>query len=402
MNYQRGNLNFDWNLPSKKITNLKLNNADFDTEFAKQILKIDKNQGHPYSLKRRFFLPKEIEDSLNEFFNAIKEIKTKDKDDVLAAYLATYIFNRLAGFWENQLLKNGSYITGVTFWQEILSTALEWESNNPPVTIHKGTPFFFVAYNFLLNGDRDNGFTYLYNALEDDKKLPQLNYPKDAPAYLTAIMSEKPRNFMFPQVRDLRLFLGSFLSKYNKIFTKLTIGDFDTKFLENTDLFDIALIFVYNFKFVYDQSKNASPTLLQNDFSRLKIINLFFNFGLIIHEILRYSESGHRNTPKMMKESVSWWAETKCGVNQNTFNNLISPSGLNLNQSTLDQLIPTLLSNIQNPTNNIPKEVYIMMIAYKLRNHGAHNLNQQTILDTKYNEILTNLFYALFLAIQSI
>jgi len=401
MNYQRGNLDFDWD-GSTKISNLKLNSANFDLKFQQDLLLINKNQGHPNSLKRKFFLPKEIENSLNEFFEAIKEIKNKDKDDVLAAYLASYIYQQLAGFWTTQLLNNGLFITGVTFWQEIISITLVWESKNTPLTIHKGTPFFFLAHNCLQNGDRDNGFTYLYNAIEDDKKLPSLNYPKIAPANLTATMSQKPQNYMFPQVRDLRLFLSSsFLSKYNQIFPKLTMGDFDSKFLENPALFDIAAFFVYNFKFVFDQSKNTTISLLQNDFSRLKILDLFFNFGLIIDEILRFATANPGTSP-MMKESVATWAASKHNISQNTFDNLIGSNGLNLNSLDPDTIIPTLLSNIQNPTQNIPKEVYIMLIAYKLRNHGGHNLHQQTVLSTKYPQILENLLFSLFMAIQSI
>mgnify|MGYP000276412966 CR=1 FL=1 len=401
MNYQRGNLDFDWD-GSTKISNLKLNSANFDTKFQQDLSLIDKNQGHPSSLKRAFFFSKKIEDSLNEFFEAIKEIKNKDKDDVLAAYLASYIYERLAGFWKNQLLKDGLFITGVTFWQEIISQTLEWESKNSPIKIHKGTPFFFLAHNCLLIGDRDNGFTYLYNALEDDKKLPSLNYPHDAPAYLTAIMSEKPNNYMFPQVRDLRNFLGSFLQKYNQSFPRLSIGDFDSKFLENTQLFDVAAFFVYNFKFVFDQSKNTTAQLLQNDFSRLKILDLFFNFGLIIDEVLHFSASTHNQNPNMMKEAVAWWAESQFNVTQNDFNNLIGSNGLNLKSQSLDSIMPTLLSNIQNPTQNIPKEVYIMLVTYKIRNHAGHNINQQTVLSTDYDEILEKLMFSLFFAIQSI
>lgn len=401
MNYQRANLNFDWDSSTKTFSNMTLNSNDFDSKFQQDLLLIDISQGHPYSLRHRFFLPKEIENSLNEFFEAIKEIKNKDNDDALSAYLASYIYERLAGFWKNQLLSKGLFATGVSFWQDVISTTLKWESQNTPLTVHKGTPFFFLAHNCLQNGDRDNGFTYLYNALEDDKKLPSLNYPENAPAYLTAIMSQKPKNFMFPQVVDLRLYLSSFLSNYNQIFPKVTMYDFDSKFLENVDLFDVAAFFVYNFKFVYDQSKNTSTSLLQNDFSRLKILDLFFNFGLIIDEILRYAIAP-QGTTSMMKESVARWANSEYAITQNAFDNLIGSNGLNLNSSTPDTVIPLLLSNIQNPSQNIPKEVYIMILAYKLRNHGGHNIHQQNILSTRYDEILENLLFALFLSIHSI
>ena len=131
-------------------------------------------------------------------------------------------------------------------------------------------------------------------------------------------------------------------------------------------------------------------------------MDLFFNFGLIIDEILRYAASRNGTTPNMMKESVTRWSSSKYGVTQNTFDELIGTNGLNLNPLDLDTIIPILLSNIQNPTQSIPKEVYIMLVAYKLRNHGGHNLHQQTTLSSNYSDILENLLYSLFLAIQTI
>jgi hypothetical protein len=61
------------------------------------------------------------------------------------------------------------------------------------VKIHKGTPYFFLAESYLLTGDRELGFLYLYNAIEEDKALarfaPSLNYLNKSPAYLTATMT---------------------------------------------------------------------------------------------------------------------------------------------------------------------------------------------------------------------
>ncbi len=103
-----------------------------------------------------------------------------------------------------------------------------------------------------------------------------------------------------------------------------------------------------------------------------------------------------------MGEAVSWWVTNKMGMTQPQFESLIGTSGLNLNKTLPNDILPVLLSNIQNPPEGIKKEVYVMLIAYRLRNYAGHNLNQQTILSTKFNEILTQLFFSLFLVIQSL
>ncbi|HKU33829.1 MAG TPA: hypothetical protein VJR22_08300 [Candidatus Nitrosotalea sp.] len=402
MAYQRKNLTFNWDSTNRQINNLMFKGQNL-LGYARLLLQSqDSNQGHPFSIQRRFFVTSEIEELCEEVFSSVKEVKLQDNDDIMAAYLATSLFNYLAEYWEDKLLKNGLYLTGVSFWQEIISITKVWESKNSPHLIHKGTPFFFLAYNCLLNGDRENGFTYLYNAIEDDKKLGIPNYPKDGAAYLTATMSDKPQNYAYPFVRDLRLLLSQYFIKFNLDFSpRFTMANFEGKFLENVDLSDVVYFFVYNFQFVYDLSHNTNYDLLQNDFSRLKILDLFFNFGLIIDEVLKYSASRVQHIGSGMKDYVSWWAENKMGFPIQQFDNLIGTNGLNLNATSPDNIIPYLLTNVQNPSNGIKKEVYAMLIAYKLRNHAGHNLDQQMVVTTKYDEILNCMFYSLFLALQS-
>lgn len=401
MNYCAANLIFDWD-GSRIISNLTINGHDCENLFRQLLPNIDKNQGHPYSLRKRFLFDRRIEELCEEFFEGIKEIQTTTDDNIVTAYLASYLYERFAGYWKNELLLHGLYVTGVSFWQEIISITKEWESRNRPMTIHKGTPFFFLSHNCLINGDRDNGFTYLYNALEDDKKLHGINYPQDAPAYLTATMSDRPRNFMYPQVSSLQLFLEKYISKFRTISSiSFTMNDFKTKFLENLNLADTVAFFVYNLQFIHDQEKNTNYSIMQNDFSRLKILDLFFNFGLIIDKILTNAASIHGRTVIDMKASVQWWAETKFSISQVTFDNLIGTHGLNLNHTEPDLILPTLISNINNPSQ-YPRDLYFMLIAYRLRNYAGHNLTQQTVLSLRYNEVLECLFFALFIAIDSI
>jgi len=400
MNIKCVKLSIDYDPSSNKVSKIILNGEALRPQVLTLLKQHSKDQGHPFTTKVRYFFDKQIETICKEVFEAVKEIKTKYNNDLLAAYVASALFESFAGYWRPELLGYGLLKTGVSFWQEVISLTLEWESKNKPITIHKGTPFFFLAFNCLENGDKDNGFTYLYNALEDDKKLPQLNYPQDSPAYFTATMSDKPQNYMYSLVRDQRLLLSNFLIKHKSEFSELKLIDFDKKFLQNLDLADVVYFFVYNFHTIFDQDRNTNQVILQNEFSRLKVLDLFFNMGLIINQILSYAASQAGATCTKMKEVIAWWAENNLGVNQTTFNSLIGTSNLNLNSQTPDQVLPTLLTNIRNPSGGIPKEVYVMLVAYKIRNHGGHNINQQQILTSRYDEILSRLFNALFLAVQ--
>ncbi|MGE5661954.1 MAG: hypothetical protein ACM3X1_06865 [Ignavibacteriales bacterium] len=70
---------------------------------------------------------------------------------------------------------------GIQLWKKILEITSKWEAKNHNVTIHKGTAYFFLAESYLLVGDDDMAFLYLFNALVDDIRLgnwvPSMNYP---------------------------------------------------------------------------------------------------------------------------------------------------------------------------------------------------------------------------------
>jgi len=401
MKIRRGKLVIHYDTQTNKISKLYLNDAELSITITSFLIKLDKNQGHPFSSQIQYLFPKEIKEICFETFDAIKEIKNIDNNDILAAYTASNLFESFSGYWRTELLSYGLLYTGVSFWQELISITLDWESKNTPVTIHKGTPFFFLSYNCLHNGDRDSGFTYLHNAIVDDMKLPTLNYPDDAPAYLTATMSGNPNNFMIEDVSLLRLRLKNFILEFTSEFSSFSINEFDQNFLREKDLSDVVLFFVFNFKVIFDQEKNTNRSILQNNFSRLKILDLFFNLGLIIDETIRYyAKKQSQIISGPMGNSVCWFLNHKYGLTQSQFQHLIGIKDLNLKNDSLDVTIPKLLSYIQNPPTGISKEIFVILLTYNIRNHAGHNLDQQTILTLQYDQMLRYMMNSLFLIVQ--
>ena len=103
-----------------------------------------------------------------------------------------------------------------------------------------------------------------------------------------------------------------------------------------------------------------------------------------------------------MYHLIQWWAETTLNFTQSDLNTLIGRNNLNLNASTPQDVVQDLLNYIQRPASNIPKEVYVMLLAYHLRNYAGHNIDRHDVLISKYDEILENLFMAVFLAIKCV
>jgi hypothetical protein len=188
----------------------------------------------------------EVQELCFKVFDAIKLLNEKGdlKDGTL---LGTCLYQFFTKHWIF-LLSSGQDVIGIKLWREVLSITEKWEKNNS-VTIHKGTPFFFLGENYLLIGDRDLGFQYLYSALAVDTELgknaPSFDYPTSAPSYLTTTIRDNQSNHMYPLVRVLRSFLDGYISAYNHEYSKsFSMNDLDKKFFENKDLKDTVSFFV--------------------------------------------------------------------------------------------------------------------------------------------------------------
>lgn len=405
MRYQRGKLDFEYDnslIPNNPLTFVLYNGQDLIALVTNYLRFTNHNIGHPLrTSKRMVFFDSNIQTICHDVFDTIKIIKTQDNDDVLAAYLASRLFESFTGYW-NQLLCDGKHLICIGLWQSVLKITHQWEASSG-IKIHKGTPYFFLAETYLVMGDKDSGFVYLYNALEDDKKLPHLGYPKKAPAYFTAKMLDNPNNHMYHfLIREVRLKLSQYLNTFrNNHVNTFTLSDFDCKFLMKDELDDIAYFFTYNFFSIYFLDKNAEQNLLQNDFSKLKTLDLVFNLSLIVDEIIRYDARISGRTITRMNDSVFWLINKKTGMTQATFQNLRDVV-FNVNDDPPDIVVPRLLTSIQQPAQGIQKEAYVLLLAYHLRNHAGHNISQQNVLTANYDEIIQQLMNSIFLSISEL
>jgi len=406
VNYQRGNIIFDYNSQNHQLKNVFWNGKDLGSEVLTILNKTLLNPKYPFTTSTwRVKFDSAIVPLCKDVFDAIKEIKTQDNDEILAASFASYTFNFFEQCCVSKYLDNNQHMVGIGFWQSLLLIIKNWEDQNKPITIHKGTPYFFLAENYLIIGDRDSGFVYLYNAIEDDKKLTSIGYPEKSPAYMTATMSDESENHMFFLVREVRLLLGNYISEFRNVYNpNFTMTDMDTKFLKNPQLNNIVFFFVYNFLYLFDEKRNTRRELLHNDFSRLKILDLFFNIVLTIDEILRYSHEQHTgNVVNDMNKGVSWLCERNNWMSESDLRNFWGENYLKINKDDSNTVIPKLLQKTEQYNGNpVPKEVFVILTAYHLRNFAAHNITQQQILTSNYDEILEQLLMALFLAIDSL
>ena len=286
-----------------------------------------------------------------------------------------------------------------------------WEIDNKPLTIHKGTPYFFLAENYLLVGDKDMAFLYLYNAFLDDVNLgklaPSLDYPRTAPSYLTITMRASEKNHLYPFVEKLRILLCQYIYSFNlEYFKSFSIHESDDKFLGNKDLRDIVSFFVFNFVYLFEFKRYGSAIDLSNELLRLRNLDLFFNFSLVIDKTLELAEKNNGSivdNDHYLGKGIIWISEHQNWMSETDLKNLWGSSNLDLRNSAPDDIIPRLLLKKEYSNNNpIRKEIHDLLIALKCRNYGGHNIKQQNCLTNQFDDIIQSLLNSLFMMIEGL
>ena len=289
----------------------------------------------------------------------------------------------------------------------MITITSEWEGANKPFTIHRGTTNFFLAENYLLTGDRDLAYRLLYDALLDDVQLklnPQsANYPKGAPAYLTIRLKDSDKNHLTYFVKRARNRLAQHISTFNILFSKsFTIQTFDIKFLDNKFLKDIVSFFTFNYIYFVE---TEGPADNNNEFIRLRNLDFIFNLCLIIDKTLEEAEKNHKGSigSYKMSDRIIWLSDKNGWLSQPDLEDLWSSGNLDLNSSDPDVILPKLLSRKEKYKNAaVSKELHDLLIAYRLRNYGGHNIRQQSCITSNFDDLVQCLLNSLFIAVEAL
>lgn len=114
-----------------------------------------------------------------------------------------------------------------------------------------------------------------------------------------------------------------------------------------------------------------------------------------------------KNKGKLLDEhhishSILWLCDRQNWMKNNDLSSYWGKQ-LKLNESDPDVVVPTLLTKSDTYNGNpIRKEVFTLLVAYKFRNYGAHNIRQQKTVVTNYEDIIKNLLYSLFLSVENL
>lgn len=110
----------------------------------------------------------------NSFRQSAFDFFTKYKDDFV---IHDSFFENFGYFWlePNGVLRPFQLIDLV--FDKILLLVYEWENQNKPLKIHKGTPYYFYGMTSMLKGDLDKGLLLMHQACKEDDKLNRTDAP---------------------------------------------------------------------------------------------------------------------------------------------------------------------------------------------------------------------------------
>lgn len=348
-----------------------------------------------YNAVKMVIIPPPFEQICFKIFDAIKEL-INNREFMIAAYLASHLFEQFTVLWK-YYLSHERYMTGTKLWQHVCNMTWRWERTNN-TSVHKGTPYFFLGGNQLMQGNLDNAFLFIHNAMEEDirysNQVGNSSFYKTMPAYLFSSLIDDPKNYLYPYVQNAKKKIDVLINSHNVLLSKnISYIDFETKFSKNQDLEEPKFFFVYNLFTILNQDVIDTAELRKNEFSKLRNVDVIFNLCLILDEVMK---------KKTNEVFISGSVKKICGNHLNEQNAGDIFDSLNFKHDFENAVKTCLSMNYSYNTRNVSKEVLILILVWGLRNFGGHRIEAKQLFVDEYQNLLEKLMSALFITLEKL
>ena len=375
---------------------------------------VDTHKYSPY--KEHIVLDQNFEKLAFKVFDEI--VNLQKVDPALAVGCADYFFGYACTLYWDLIKNRGSKNQARILLEKICLIVDKWEKRRKK-RIHKGTPYFFLTFVYRQMGDIDSAFASAFKAIKEDQdsKDPILGSSayKTSPAYKYASIVDDKDNYLYDAVAELRKMLKGYVTEFNKLVPhRFSIGQVDIKFFQGgARLEQLGHFFVYTLESIRKYLAQMQ-TLPDNDFYRMKNTRDIFNLCLITDKIIesKYIASFRNHVPKrdmymsdgvvLLFEDKQWVTSLTPNQKKNPKKNLkISPR---LPKDPKDLIDKLFLNPISFTCNNraVNIEMRFVLLAYGLRNIGAHEIEKQDVFVSEYKKIIKWLIFSIFVAVSSL
>lgn len=302
-------------------------------------------------------------------------------------------FNNFTPIW-NALLAAGRFDDAEELWQSALDPVLQFEADNPPRQIHKGTAYYFWGMTAIIRGDLDKGYALVHQAVEEDILTAKTTWP-DTPAYALATLNfakhdQAFRSWVLAQAQYLNKLQNQYSSLYARPFT---LEDFRARFLNSPPSTDIAFLFAYSVARLMRLSK-VPGYAVQSRFMGQLLINLFFDVTLCVE-----SAASAKNPVSGTFINHAEFISSQVGhpITNAQLGDVNARFKADFN-GTLVSALDGKLALASGAIASRPQSD--IAVAYGIRNRGAHDVSSVPAVWQRHKDIEQALFNVMFATID--
>ena len=365
----------------KKQGRIKMHkfNEPIDDEFEKAYLFFQQGKFIlDESFKRAFF------DFLDKYY-LLENCNIHDK-----------LFENFGGFWhsnDNQNLILRPLQTIDVVFNKILSLVYEWEDNNQPHKIHKGTIYYFYGMTSILKGEINKGLLLMHQASNEDGNLNRTITPSKS---FISLDEQNPNQFFRPKVFETVKFLETYLSHYRAVDSStFNIEDLRSKFLKDDEHKEEAFFFVYCVYKLENILKKINNRIRDNELASYIETTIIFELCKLCEALLTKSYSG---TLISKINDFSQDADLNLNLRRSHLSIINKERDTNFS-NTINQLVNNTFCHSSFLSSPSAIE-YDITLTYALRNFGGHKIEDQKVLRNDFEEILKSIFNTIFLIID--
>jgi len=295
----------------------------------------------------------------------------------------------------HKLMSEGKYVEAEELWKLSLQPIIEWESENKPKLIHKGTAYYFLGVTTIVKGEIDKGYSFMHQALEEDVRMQKSDLPHSPAFYFVSLNYQQShqyfRNWLILQINFLNKFINIYREKYH---SQLNVDVFRRKYLEEPPNRSMLFLFSYtlaSFMLLHDIPDYA----IKNNFSGQLELNLLFDLTLVIDGSIK-----HMNPSKwkFIDHASYLNNKRKLGMNKQRLSSINQ-----LFNSDFDNTLNNLLDGkCKIDRYNIFGLGKDLAITYGIRNRGAHDVSSTPIMWRRFYEIEESIFNVLFWVVEDL
>jgi hypothetical protein len=309
---------------------------------------------YPELLKGQLSLPTGFVDAAQRYFDSSNGNPAS----------ADRFFNCFSPIW-SLYLHIGRVDLAERLWPIGLEPVEQWETTHHRV--HKGTAYYFWAMSALIERNIDRGYILAHQALDEDVQSHGHPNP-DTPAFaLVSLNDDKPDQAFRPWVKEQANYVDGFVADYRSEHKSgLTLGDLKTRFLSNPPHIDMV------FSLTHTMARLKEIAGLPHQAKRSLFVAQL-QLGLLFDLLLVIDNSIHAKNPaKWQFSDHAMFLLDRSGnpLPRTAFDAIHRQFKTDFNAA----LTAAVQGNLFAGATVLNRPQCDILLAYELRNRGAHNV----------------------------